>query len=301
MKTDIFIRVVSETGNGGERERDIDGAFRMFREFESRFSRFRPESELSRFNDSEEMMRISPEFFDILGRCLRYHEETDGIFDPSVLPALEREGYGGSFKTEAFGVPRSVTADGCSLRDLRLDPATQMVSKPVGLRIDLGGIGKGYVVDRVAEFLRGKYEHFFVYAGGDIYAGGKNREAGYDYWAVDVENPILRTGSLVTLLLSNMAVATSGTERRRWSVGGEERHHLIDPRTERSARTDLVSATVVAETTERAEVFSKTLVILGSDRAKEFAEANRISALLVTRDGKTIYNSHIEPYVWKPS
>lgn len=298
MKTDVFVKVLSEEMSEARMRADIDEAFRMFREFEARFSRFLPESELSRFNDSEEMV-VSPELFSLLETAIRYHRETDGIFDPSILPMLVAEGYGSGFRTDEFGRPGAIPAVTRAFGELSLDPATRTARKPIGLKIDLGGIGKGYIVDRAAEFLRRKYPDCFVCAGGDIFAAGKNREAGYAYWAVDADNPLGQGEPVATLLLSDQAVATSGTDRRRWSVSGGERHHLIDPRTGRSAETDLLSATVVGETVERAEVFSKTLVILGREEAEKFAASRGIPAILVTREGETVYNEFIHPYVWK--
>ncbi|MBP9751872.1 MAG: FAD:protein FMN transferase [Candidatus Moranbacteria bacterium] len=298
MKTDVFVKVLSDTAGAAEMEEALDEAFRMFRAFESRFSRFLPESELSRFNASEKMV-VSPDFFSLLESAKRRYEETDGLFDPSILSALKAEGYDGSFLTESFGIPGDSFAEKHFFRELRIDPVSRMTRKPIGLKIDLGGIGKGYVVDRVAEFLKREYEHFFICAGGDICAGGKNMSAGYDYWAVDVEDPVSDTASIATLLLSDRAVATSGVDRRRWAVDGRERHHLIDPRTGRSAETDLVSVTVVGETVEAAEVWSKSLVILGLEEGRARAEEKHIPALFVTREGKMEYNGHIGPFLWK--
>jgi thiamine biosynthesis lipoprotein len=298
MKTDVFVSVLSETAETARMESDIDEAFRMFRTFESRFSRFRPESELSRLNASGEMA-VSSDLFSLLECAKRRHEETDGLFDPSILSALEAEGYGGSFRTESFGIPGKPVAERHFFREIRLDPMSRTVRKPIGLRIDLGGIGKGYIVDRVAEFLKREYRHFFVCAGGDICAGGKNMVAGYDYWAVDAENPVSDAASIATLLLSDKAVATSGIDRRRWMVDGNERHHLVDPRTGRSAETDLVSVTVVGETVEEAEVWSKSLVILGLEEGRKRAEEKNIPTLFVTRSRGMEYNSFMEPYVWK--
>lgn len=300
MKTDIFVRILSKMPDATGRERDIDEAFSLFRRFSERFSRFRPESELSRFNGSEEQV-VSPEFVDLLDRSSRWYHETGGVFDPSILPTLEAVGYAGSFGTESFGAPMEMEKSPARFDELSIDRETRMVHKPRNLRIDFGGIGKGYIVDRVTDFLRERYENFFVYAGGDIFAGGKNAESGYEYWAVDVEDPLGRGDSLVTLLLSDRAVATSGTNRRRWTIDGEKRHHLIDPRVRRSAETDLASVTVVAPSVEEAEVWAKTFCILGLKQGKRLSEKRMIPTLFVPENGDMVYNAYIEPYVWKPA
>lgn len=299
MKTDIFVKVVSRHHDASRMEADVETALGMFREFESRFSRFRPDSELSVLNAGSGM-DVSPELFSLLERSAGWFRETGGVFDPSVLPSLEAEGYGSSFGSEGFGAAH--IGEGGAQRS-RLDEVTlgpgRSVRKPPSLRIDLGGIGKGYIVDRVAEFLARTYEHVFVDAGGDIRTYGVDAGAGYDFWAVDVGDPSGAEDSLATLLLRDRAVATSGTYRRRWTVSGSERHHLIDPKTGHSAETDLAAVTVVAESAEQAEVFSKTLCILGLERGRHYAETNRLPALFVTRDGHTIYTGPMTPYIWK--
>lgn len=299
MKTDIFVKVVSRNHDPARMEADIDAALGMFREFESRYSRFRPESELSIFN-SGSGMEVSSEFFSLLERSSGWFRETDGVFDPSILSSLEAEGYGASFGNERFGTVR--VGDGVAHRprfdEITLGPG-HFVRKPLSLRIDLGGIGKGYIVDRVAEHLARTYDHVFVDAGGDIRTHGANVEEEYDFWAVDIEDPSGKEDSLATLLLRDKAVATSGTYRRRWTIPVGEKHHLIDPKTGRSAETDLAAVTVIAESAERAEVYSKTLCILGSESGRRHAETNRIPALFVTKDGGTMYTGRMESYIWK--
>lgn len=299
MKTDVFVKVVSDTGSEMEMERDVEEAFRMFREFGMRFSRFDPESELSLFNAGPGG-RVSSELFTLISRSSRWFRETDSVFDPSILPILESEGYSGSFGEAKFGVPlgRVDAVGACRFDSLSFDESASSVRKPTDLRIDLGGIGKGYVVDRVAEMLRKRYENCFVYAGGDIFASGRNAMEGYAFWAVDVENPV--DGSIAaTLLLSDRAVATSGTDRRRWTVGGQEKHHLIDPLTRRSAETDLVSVSVVGKTVEDAEVWAKTLCILGSDKGARVALEKGIPSIFIGKDGKITANGYIQEFIWK--
>lgn len=297
MRTDVFVKLVSDTRGEASLRLDLTDAFSVIGDIGRRFSRFRKESELSRLNASREM-RVSPELSLVLSEALLFHSETDGIFDPSILGALEAEGYAESFGDEAFGIPK---ADGRDMRipftGLTVDTSTGIVRKPERLRIDLGGIAKGYAVDRAARMLRERGNpDFLIDAGGDIFASGRDAGHGYGYWAVDVSGP---TGPVAILMLRDMAVATSGTDRRKWMVGGEGRHHLIDPRSGRSADSDILSATVVDTSVMRAEVFAKTLCILGRDRALIFARSHRIPALLVTVGGETVYTSYMKPYVFR--
>jgi thiamine biosynthesis lipoprotein len=147
-----------------------------------------------------------------------------------------------------------------------------------GVRLDLGGIAKGYAVDRAAALLA-SHGPCLVNAGGDIAVAGAP-QAGV--WPVGVEVP---SGTL-TLGLERGALATSGRDRRRWTVGDDEQHHLIDPRIGRPAESDLVRVTVVAGTCTEAEVLAKALFLAGERAAVQEADELGVPALLVTEDGR---------------
>ncbi|HWQ60195.1 MAG TPA: FAD:protein FMN transferase [Candidatus Fimivivens sp.] len=296
MRTDIFVMLAIHPGSSPER--DLDDAFSMFRDVASRFSRFSGDSELSLINASGEM-RVSSSMSELLSFALDLHRETAGLFDPSILTDLEALGYAGSFGGESFGTPL-LRSEGARypFTSLSVDMDSGIVRKPEGLRIDLGGIAKGFAVDRVARMLRERgYPDFLVDAGGDIFVSGRDVDHGYGYWAIDIAVPASVTAPI--LMLSDMAVATSGIDRRKWFAEGEERHHLVDPRTGNSAATDIVSATVVMPSVVRAEVFAKTLCILGSVKALAFAEERHIPVFLVTVNGETMYNQSMKPYVYE--
>ena len=300
MRTDIFIKVLSETRNPDLMDADMESTFVLLRDFESRFSRFREESELSMLNSSIGPCPVSDDLWDILVRCRGYFDETDGVFDPTVLPALEREGYAASYGTDDFGRSElSLLESGRhSFVDVVLDAETRTVIRPAGCRIDLGGIGKGYVVDRAAELLGALYTDFIVDAGGDMRVAGRDRLAGYPYFVIDIEDPVRKLGSAGTLLLSDKAVATSGVNRRKWLIDGVEKSHLIDTRSGGSVEGGIMTATVVTDTAERADVMAKTLCLLGRDHWKSFAEERKIPAFVILKDGTIETNRFIQPYLW---
>ncbi len=302
MKTDVFVRVFSSSHEADEMESDLDTCFRMFRDFSERFSRFREESELCRLNASEDM-QVSPECFELLETCRFYHEKTGGIFDPAVLPILEREGYSESFdprhthvssagRAAAFSAPRH------TFRDVVLAPDFH-VRKPLALRIDFGGIGKGYIVDQITDFLKRKYRHFIVDAGGDMYVSGEDLGHGYRWWAIDIEDAHNKARSVDTLLLSDRSVATSGTNRRIWHIAGEEKSHLIDPITMKSTRSGVLSVTVVGAHATEADVYAKTLLLLDRERGLKFAQANGLAAYFIGKDGTITVSDAFARYLWK--
>lgn len=300
MHTDVFVQVFSETQDEQTMEVDIDQAFVMFRGFASRFSRFREESELSVLNRASEM-RVSEELFTLLLHSRQYFEETGGVFDPTILPTLEREGYGASFGSVLFGEPGVVIPERhYTFADVTLDVASRTVSKPLDCRLDLGGIGKGYIVDQVAQRLAERYTDFLVDAGGDMYIAGRNRAATYPYFAIDIESAFEEGQSAGMLLVSNQAVATSGVNRRRWRQrDGREKSHLIDTKHQHSVVGDILTATVIASSTERADVLAKTLCLLGQERGLVFATEKRIPVFLLLKDGTINRNDLMKPFLWE--
>ncbi len=298
MRTDVFVKIVSEEHPQEELKRDLDTCFSMFRAFEARFSRFIPGNELSVLNAAEEIS-VSPELFDMLSLSVGYHRGTGGIFDPGIFRILVSEGYGESFGALGFGTVLDMSGDRTSFGAMELDRERQLVRKPAGLKIDLGGIGKGYIVDQVVAFLRVKYRHFVVDAGGDMYCAGADALRGLDAWAIEVEDPADSERSLAMLALSDRAVATSGTNRRKWATGTGEKSHLIDPKEGKSVTGDIVSVTVVADSTTDADVYAKVLLIMGAEKGMIFADRERLAALFAMRDGSVRKNGRFDGHIWK--
>ena len=258
----------------------------LFAETERRTSRFDPASELSRLNRAATPMRVSPELFEVLVRARVHFDTTRGLFDPGIGAALASLGYDRSFApgaldraTDATGTTRGAAR--ATMLDLVIHVATRTVERAPALQLDLGGIVKGLTVDRAAARLPSVAA---IDAGGDAVLRGAGPDG--TGWLVEVEDPADPARVLLTLRVSDSAVATSGSNRRRWVVAGETRHHLIDPRTGRSARTDLAQVTVVASSAERAEVLAKAVLVAGAVEGRALLAARSdVAAVLVDTRG----------------
>jgi len=252
-------------------ERALSRVEPEFGRLEALLSRFRPDSELARLNAAGEL-DAGAELLEVVALALDARERTGGRFDPTVHDALVAAGYDRSFAEldgSAAGGP--VPAGGAvRIEGMRiaLDP---------GVRLDLGGIAKGWAVDRAVRELS-TLGPCLVNAGGDLAVSGVPAAG---HWAVGLDTP---AGPL-TLGLADGALATTGRDRRRWRAGGEERHHLIDPASGRPADTDLLTVTVAAPSAVEAEVRAKALFLAGAEAAALEAEATGIPAVLVTEDG----------------
>jgi thiamine biosynthesis lipoprotein len=265
------IELLLDADDGEQAQSALRAVEEEFARLEAMLSRFRPDSELSQLN-RDGRIQAPPDLERVVELALEARERTAGRFDPTVYDALVRAGYDRSFEQI-----EPAAADAVSAADLQgarsggrvtIDAETGEIEIEPGFHIDLGGIGKGYSVDRAIEILA-VHGACLVNAGGDLAVRGDRP------WPVGVEDG-------PTLELTRGAIATSGRDRRHWRRGDEERHHLIDPSTGRPAETDLVRVTVVAPSATEADVLAKTL-FLGGERE---AAAAGVPALLVCADGR---------------
>ena len=225
-------------------------------EMHDRLTRFSPSSELSRFNESAgSWAEVSPLVESLLRECLRAHELSGGLVNAAVLPALLAAGYTRTFSEGPTRVTASVIPPALpEVLELRSGSARLRQ----GASIDLGGIAKGFLADRLAADLG---PNSLVNLCGDLYARGGGDTG--DGWPVGMGEK--------TVLLLDMGAATSGTRKRSW---GPDLHHLIDPRTGLPSRSDLAEASVIARTGADAEIFAKTALLLGSTQAAEYLAAH---------------------------
>lgn len=281
----------------------------MFASFERRLSRFDPNSELSRLNRcAGSACQVSAELFAALEMALRAAQMTNGLYDPTILPALTAAGYDRTFEALADkasyewlaeaeapenGAEQSWTPVASPLASVRLDRLPLTVTRPPAVQFDLGGMGKGWTVDRAADLLYTEGP-FLLNAGGDLYAHGyPGNEEG---WLVELTHPLLPEQWFARVALANRALATSTIAKRRWRKHGQIMHHLIDPRTGQPARTDALSVTVVADRTVLAEIYAKTALVLGVEAGMSFLhQTPNVEACIFTSEGRMVYSRGFAP------
>jgi thiamine biosynthesis lipoprotein len=250
---------------------------RIFVREDRRFSRFRHGTEISRVNArAGRWTRVSPPFIEVLRLSLEAAELTDGLFDPTVLPALLAAGYDRDFDEVLAGARLALNPPEPCGRWRDIEIRDLEVRFPNGAALDFGGIAKGWTVDVAARRIRRKLPWAIVDAGGDLLVVGRPPSGGLP---VAIEHPEDRTRELLRLHLARGALATSSTVARSWGPGF---HHLIDPRVGIPASTGVVQATAWASTCTAAEVGAKW-ALLGGDAALE-----RVAAIVVRTDGSVV-------------
>ncbi|MFN2166453.1 MAG: FAD:protein FMN transferase [Anaerolineae bacterium] len=285
MNTDVGAWLWSSSPQAGTQLQAVETSFATI---ESELSRFRPESGLSMLNASAGAgpQPVSPLLQEVLVRALEAAQESQGLFDPTVLGALCHAGYDRSFELitpgstgHALGPRTGLAAP--DWRRVSLDPIARTVTLPAGLGIDLGGIAKGWAVDQAAEALA-PWGPALVDAGGDMRA---TAAPGGEPWPIAVQNPFDPPRDFMVLTLERGAIATSSIGRRQWQRNGQAVHHLIDPRNGRSSQSDLHTVTTLAPSAAEAEITAKVALLLGLQEGERFLRGRNIAALLIDRTG----------------
>jgi thiamine biosynthesis lipoprotein len=260
--------------------------------FEQRFSRFLPDSELSHCNRAAGMQQsISAEFRDLLVTTQALAEKSQGLYNPFILPALQRAGYKGSWpqpniRDEALNYENRIAV--VDWREMTIGDTWVRIPKNTAL--DFGGIGKGYLLDRLDETLKPMdIAGYWLSLGGDILCSG--HDGAGESWQIGVQHAKRETNTVasVTNHGRKLAVATSGTTKRQGISDNGSWHHIIDPRTGQPAKTNVLTATVSAGTATSADVAAKCLVIAGSGSADATLRTmDEQNALLQIVDGRNL-------------
>lgn len=271
---------------------------------EGLWSRFIPTSDLSRLNGAEgEWVGVAPETIDLLRRAVDAWSLTGGLFDPTVLDAVVASGYDQTFEEvrerslcEVVAAP-GAEVPGCG--GIEIDGTRARL--PRGVHLDPGGIGKGRAADVVAaELIELGARGTCVNVGGDVRVLGEAPQ-GAGLWAIAVEDPWDPERSTTQVGLSEGAVASSSTLRRTWRSTEGTAHHLIDPRSGRSATSDVVASTVVAAEAMWAEIYAKCLVIAGT-QGLELLGRFELAAMAFLRPGVVVRTSTFERFEpWTPT
>ena len=299
MGSQTRLVVVGPDGSAaGDLEALAEHGTRRMATLEARWSRFLPDSDISRLNaGAGRAVRVHPDTVDLVTAMVHAWHATQGAFDPTLLGALVDLGYGASLEdpTRRSVLPGGTTWRGCP-EAIEVDTEASAVLVPVGTALDPGGIGKGLAADLVvAELSASGAEGVLVSVGGDLRVAGRSPRA--EGWVVAIDDPTGHTRPVASVRLLDGGVATSGTNRRRWDHGGVEVHHLVDPCTGSPASVTtadgrrVVGATVVAGTAAWAEAWTKTLMVGDTDSALSAVVRHGLAAMVVCEDGSTLTTS----------
>ena len=292
MGTRIFVEIWAEDAAAGDAA--IDAVMDEMRHIDDTMSTYKPSSEVSRVNASaaKRPVRISRELFGLLGTALEYSRITEGAFDITYASV----GYLYDFRERRRPTEQQIAAalPAVNYRHVLLDRKTSSVrfSQP-GVRIDLGGIAKGFAVDQGIAILKARgYSYALVNAGGDSRVIGDRRGRP---WMVGIRHPDHPDQVITRIPLVDAAFSTSGDYERYFDEDGVRYHHIIDPHTGHSA-SKVRSATIIGPYATRTDGMSKTAFVLGPDEAMRiYNRLDDVDAVLVAPDGRILYSRGLTP------
>jgi thiamine biosynthesis lipoprotein len=304
MGTSITIAVYSE--NSIDAEGVVAKAFEEMAEIEREMNYRRPQSELYGLNQSPSHQggKVSPALFGIIRKSIHFSNLTNGAFDVTLLPLtllwndhLKKNKIPGSTK-----IRRQSSLVGYENLILNEQEGTIRFKKP-GMMVDLGGIAKGYAVDRaIALLISEGVERAFVEAGGDLYTIGSPSDS-EKTWPIGIKHPRNPDELILVINTSKEGIATSGNYHHSTIIEGRRCHHILDPRTGIEAKgmmsvtviaedTMTMSVTVIAEDTMTADVLATAGFALGPRKGIEvFNELDGVEWVLVTEQGDVMISN----------
>jgi len=292
MGTRIVIELYHD--NPAIARRGVDAVLAEMRRIDATMSPFIDSSELALVNRdaAQQAVPISKELFELLQRSSRVSDLTGGAFDITFASVGFLYDYRKGIRPDEQ--QRATATALINYHQLQLDPARRTVhfGQP-GMRIDLGGIAKGYAVDRCMALLKKLgINNALVRAGGDSRVSGDRWGRP---WSIGIRDPRNRDGVVAMIPLMDVAVSTSGDYERFFEQDGVRYHHIINPRTGDSAR-EVQSVTIIGPDATTTDALSTSVFVLGLKEG--LALVNRlpgIDAIIVDRYGKLLYSDDLEP------
>jgi thiamine biosynthesis lipoprotein len=285
MGTQWGIEVIDH-GRSREARQAIDRAYGELARIEDLMSEWKPESPISQVDAAagRHAVEVPVELRELLERSIRYSEITGGTFD------VTWRGMGNIWHfDDSFVVPSQAavakTRRNIDYRAIRIEG--NRVYLPAGMSIGLGGIAKGYAIDRAADVLRkAGFTDSLVDGGGDILVSGtKNGQP----WHLGIQDPRRPHGEILGVAaISGMALVTSGDYERFRIVKGVRYHHIIDPRTGWPA-TASISVSVLSKTAEQGVVLGKGIFMLGPEKGLALAAAQGVEAMVIDPQRKQTF------------
>ncbi len=273
---------------------------------EKMMSYYDAQSQLSALNKDgyAHPVKVGDELFFLVNKSVEFNALTDGAFDCTIAPVLDlwRSAANDGVKPTPEQLAAAKAKTGSD--KLIIDKDAQTIAFSVeGMRIDLGGIAKGYAIDMAIEALKAAGAvGGLVDAGGDIRCFG-TPPAGQDNWIIGLQNPAINDPDgesiVMKFVIDDMAITTSGDYYRFVVIDGEKISHIIDPKKTNSAK-ELCSVSVIAPTATTADALSTAVTVLGKDKGKDLIETlPGIEALLITSPPieQTITTSGMSKYL----
>ncbi len=293
MDTLVTITVVSNSKDSAEKA--IDTAFSEIEKLEKLFNFFSPDSEISLINKNAGIseVKVSPDTLDILDKAIYVSENTEGAFDATIGPVITLYDFYKKVKPEDSAIKKNLSLVNYKHLTIDRNKSTAFL-KIKSMRIDLGGISKGYAADKAVETLKKNGIHSgLVSVAGDIKAFGLKPDG--KPWKIGIRNPRAKGQEddiMATIELADMAISTSGDYERSFINDGKRYHHLLNPRTGYPAE-GCQSVSIITKEGAFTDAFATGIFILGHEKGIKTLEKMGFDGVIVDSQGKVHTTPHI--------
>lgn len=296
---DIFAMdtYMTVTAYGDRAEEAIDAVEKEINRLDCLLSTQNPKSEIYIVNENGSKL-LSDDTAVLIEKSLELHDSTKGLFDITVYPLMQEWG----FTTGKYQVPEKRRLEKLlqcvGMSQIEYDSSKQLLKLPEGVKIDLGGIAKGYTSERVMEIFK-EYgiKSGIVSLGGNVQTYGAKTDG--SLWRVAIRNPDTSSEAadyIGVLETKDKAVITSGGYERYFEQNGKSYHHILNPQTGFPAESGLDSVTVVSGDGTLADGLSTSLFIMGKEKALEYwrSQADTFDMVLVEDNGTVTISEGIK-------
>ncbi|WP_073585919.1 FAD:protein FMN transferase [Vibrio quintilis] len=303
MGTTYNIKYLADTQSLPSPEHLKSEADRLLEEVNNQMSTYRPDSELSRFNQYQgtDSVPVSAQLYAVVKEAIRLNQITQGALDVTVGPLVNLWGFGPEGRPEVIPTEDELSARRKIVGIHHLNLTEQGIRKDVpSLYVDLSTIAKGWGVDVLADYLAThNIDNYMVEIGGELRTSGQNLSG--SAWRIAIEKPTVDKRSVQEIIEpGDMGLATSGDYRNYFEKNGVRYSHIIDPSTGKPITNKVVSVTVIDKSAMTADGLATGLMVLGDEEGLRIAEKYEIPVLMVvkTEHGFTeVTSSAFKPYL----
>ncbi len=253
------------------------------------FNAHNPDSEVSRISlfTPNRFYNISEDMYTVLKEAEKFYKLTGGLFDVTIgrLTLLYNIPYTDKIPSQR-AIQKALQYTGFT--NIKLKNKKIMIKRR-GIKIDPGGIAKGYIVDKLSEFLYKKgYKNFMVNIGGDLYVAGRNRFN--KKWEIGIQNPVKKNSIIKVIKVSDKAVFTSGIYERYIKYKNRKYHHIINPETGYPVENNILSVTIIYRKGMTADAIATSIILMGTEDGIVFLNKNfkNLKYFIITSDNNKL-------------